>query len=157
MDCRARSTASLPESVHSDRIPTRTSILVTLSQVLKSSSTTRAFRPSSSVIFSTGRCSACTRSGTRMINSVPLPGSVRISMVPPIISTMFLVIAMPRPVPWIRLTVELRSRSKGSKIFFANSGLMPMPLSLTRNSYCPQPTPLRQAAAPAPRPFRLPG
>ena len=47
-------------------------------------------------------------------------------MVPPIISTMFLVMAMPRPVPWIWLTVELRSRSKGSKIFFANSGLMPV-------------------------------
>lgn len=35
MDCRARSTASLPERVHSERIPTLTSILVTLSQVLK--------------------------------------------------------------------------------------------------------------------------
>ena len=52
---------------------------------------------------------------------------------------MFLVMAMPRPVPWILLTVEVRSRSKGSKIFWANSWLMPMPLSLMRNSYCPQP------------------
>ncbi len=60
-------------------------------------------------------------------------------MVPPIISTMFLVMAIPSPVPCIPLTVEVRSRSKGSKIFLANSGLMPMPLSLTRNSYCPQP------------------
>ena len=139
MDCRARSTASLPESVQSARIPTVTSILVTLSQVLKSSSTTSAFRPSSSVIFSTGRCSACVRMGRQMINSLPLPCAVCTSMVPPIISTIFLVIAMPRPVPCIRLTVEVRSRSKGSKIFWANSGLMPMPLSLMRNSYRPQP------------------
>ena len=43
--------ASLPESVHSERIPTFTSIFVTLSQVLKSSSTTNALRPSSSAIF----------------------------------------------------------------------------------------------------------
>ena len=139
MDCRARSTASLPESVQSARIPTVTSILVTLSQVLKSSSTTSAFRPSSAGIFSALRCSACMRSGTRTINSEPLPGAVCPSMVPPIISTMFLLMAIPSPVPCILLTVEVRSRSKGSKIFWANSGLIPMPLSLTRNSYCPQP------------------
>ncbi len=38
-------------------------------------------------------------------------------MVPPIISTMFLLMAIPSPVPCILLTVEVRSRSKGSKIF----------------------------------------
>ena len=80
-------------------MPTLTSIFVTLSQVLKSSSTTSAFRPSSSVIFSTGRCSVCARMGTQTVNSVPLPCAVCTSMVPPIISTMFLVMAMPRPVP----------------------------------------------------------
>ena len=61
--------------------------------------TTSAFRPSSSVIFSTGRCSACVRMGRQMINSLPLPCAVCTSMVPPIVSTMFLVMAMPRPVP----------------------------------------------------------
>ena len=53
----ARRTASFPESVHSERIPTFTSIFVTLSQVLKSSSTTNAFSPSSSAIFSIRWCS----------------------------------------------------------------------------------------------------
>ena len=115
------------------------SILVTLSQVLKSSSTTSAFTPSSAAIFSTGLRSDWMRSGTQTINSVPFPCSVWISMVPPIMSTMFLVMAIPRPVPCVLLTVEVRSRSNGSKIFLTNSGLMPMPLSLTRISYCPQP------------------
>ena len=135
MDCRARSTASLPESVHSARIPVLMSILVTLSQVSKSSSATSAFHPASSAIRSSRRSSVWSRSATRMMNSAPLSGSVRISMVPPIISTIFLVIAIPSPVPCILLTVEVLSRSKGSKILCANSGLIPIPLSLTRISY----------------------
>ena len=53
IDWRARKIASLPERVHSERIPTFINIFVTLSQVLKSSSTTSAFNPSSSTIFST--------------------------------------------------------------------------------------------------------
>jgi hypothetical protein len=47
---------------------------------------------------------------------------------------MFLVMAMPRPVPWMPLVVEFRSRSKGSKIRATNSSLMPMPVSLMQNS-----------------------
>ena len=83
IDCRARRTASLPESVHSERIPTFTSIFVTLSQVLKSSSTTNALRSSSSAIFSMLRCSDWIRNGRRTMNSVPLPCSVRTSIVTP--------------------------------------------------------------------------
>ena len=99
MDCRARSTASRPESVHSARIPTRVSSLVTLSQVLKSSSTTSALSPASSSIFSSQRRPLCTRIGRQTVNSVPRPCSVCTSIVPPIMSTMFRVMAMPRPVP----------------------------------------------------------
>ena len=55
-------------------------------------------------------------------------------MVPCMSSAMRLVMAIPRPVPWMPLTVELRSRSKGSKTRAANSGAMPMPVSLTRSS-----------------------
>ena len=135
IDCRARRTASLPESVHSERIPTLTSIFVTLSQVSKSSSTTSALRPSNSAIFSIRCCSGWIRNGRRTMNSVPLPCAVWTSMVPPIISTIFLVIAMPSPVPWVLLTVEVRSLSKGEKIFFTNSWLIPIPLSFTRISY----------------------
>ena len=60
-------------------------------------------------------------------------------MVPFIMSTMFLVMAMPRPVPWMPLMVEFRSRSKGSKIRSTNSWLMPMPVSRMVNSYFPYP------------------
>jgi hypothetical protein len=55
-------------------------------------------------------------------------------MEPFIISTIFLVIAIPRPVPWIPLTVVLFSRSNGSKICATNSSLMPIPVSLMENS-----------------------
>ena len=44
---------------------------------------------------------------------------------------MLLVMLMPRPVPWILLTVVLLARSKGEKIFLTKSSLMPMPLSIT--------------------------
>ena len=44
--------------------------------------------------------------GKQMINSAPLPCAVCALMVPPIISTMFLVIAIPRPVPWILNTAK---------------------------------------------------
>ena len=50
------------------------------------------------------------------LNSVPRFFSVCTLIVPPIISTMFRVMAMPRPVPCMRLTVEVRSRSNGSKM-----------------------------------------
>ena len=65
------------------------------------------------------------------LNSVPTPCSLLTEMEPFIMSTMFLVMAMPRPVPWMRLMVELRSRSKGSKMWETNSSLMPIPVSFT--------------------------
>ena len=55
-------------------------------------------------------------------------------MQPSMLSTMAFVMAMPRPVPWMPLTVDVRSRSKGSKIRAANSSLMPMPVSATVSS-----------------------
>ena len=64
----------------------------------------------------------------------PLPSSLATEMAPPIMSTMFLVMAMPSPVPWMPLTVLVRSRSKGSKTWARNSWLMPMPVSFTWKS-----------------------
>ena len=72
--------------------------------------------------------------GRLTTNSEPLPTSLSTAMVPPIMSTMFFEMAMPRPVPWMPLTVEVRSRVKASKMVFLKASLMPMPLSLTRNS-----------------------
>ena len=67
------------------------------------------------------------------MNVVPLPSSLSTVISPSIMSTMFLVMAMPSPVPWMPLTVLERSRSKGSKTWARNSRLMPMPVSFTWN------------------------
>ena len=62
---------------------------------------------------------------------LPLSRWLETVMVPPISSTMYLVMAMPRPVPSVRWTRALSSRAKESKIFFWNSSDMPMPVSWT--------------------------
>ena len=131
---RVRSTASFPEVVQSGRIPIVDSILVTLEQVLKSSSTTSA-RSS----FSCGITSCLTEpelvlKSSSTVNVEPFPSSLSTEIFPPIISTIFLVIAIPSPVPWIPLTVLVLSRSKGSKTCFWNSSLIPIPVSFTWNS-----------------------
>ena len=77
---------------------------------------------------------------TVIVNSVPFPFSVWTLISPPIISTILFVIARPSPVPWILLTVEVRSRSKGTNRRSTNSRLIPMPVSLMRISYLPVPS-----------------
>ena len=52
-------------------------------------------------------------------------------MEPPIMSTTFFVMAMPKPVPSIRFVASLSSRSKGSNRRSRNSGDMPRPVSCT--------------------------
>ena len=47
------------------------------------------------------------------------------SMVPPISSTMLLVMAMPRPVPWTLLVVLFSARVNASKMVSRYSGVMP--------------------------------
>ncbi len=68
------------------------------------------------------------------VNLEPFPSSLSTSMAPPIISTIFFVMAMPRPVPWMPLTVADCSRAKVSNTWPTNSGDMPMPVSLMENS-----------------------
>ena len=75
--------------------------------------------------------SELTRKVKETVNSDPTFCLLITLIVPFIIVTMFFVIAMPSPVPWIPLMVELCSRSNGSKIWETNSSLMPMPVSLT--------------------------
>ena len=69
-----------------------------------------------------------------ILNSVPFPGALFTSIDPPPISTRRLIIESPRPLPGTPLVVDFSSRSNGSYICFWNSGLMPMPLSLTMTS-----------------------
>ena len=66
-----------------------------------------------------------------MVKVDPLPKALSTSMEPPIISTTFFVMAMPRPVPSIRSVMSLSSRSKGSNRRSMNSGDMPRPVSCT--------------------------
>ena len=138
MDCRARSTASLPERVHSARIPTLTSIFVTLSQVLKSSSTTRAFRPSSSVdLFH--RAVLCLhpqrhtndKLAALALRCLHLDGAAH--HIHDIFGN-----GHAKAGTCIRLTVEVRSRSRVQRSLrelLAHTNAV----VLIRNSYCPQP------------------
>ena len=105
------------------------------------SSTSRTFLPfkSTDTSFSfAGSVADAFRSAnlslTKTVNSVPSPFLEATEMRPPIISTMFFVIAIPRPVPETPDMVLFSSRVNGLKIVLANSSLMPMPLSLQRIS-----------------------
>ena len=72
-----------------------------------------------------------------MVKVEPLPCSLSAEIWPPIISMMFLVMAMPSPVPSTLLTVAVRSRSKGSKTWGRKSLLMPMPVSRMESTKLP--------------------
>ena len=99
MAYRVRITASLPEIVHSGRIPILDSMVLTFRQVLVSSSATSARSPSSwGSCLGSAFCPLRVKQRVTM-NSLPLPGSLVRAMVPPIRSTMFLVMDIPRPVP----------------------------------------------------------
>ena len=77
-------------------------------------------------------CSRCPRTKeTSRVKVLPAPGSLSTAMVPPMRSTMFFVMAMPRPVPWISRVSSVTSRAKGSKMVARNASLMPKPLSET--------------------------
>ena len=74
-------------------------------------------------------CRSAPSSGTRSSSStwkrVPRFTSLDTSMVPPMSSTMLLVIAMPSPVPCTLLVVLFSARVKASKMVFRYSGVMP--------------------------------
>ena len=131
----ARSTASFPEVVQSAVISISRSILLTLIQVCASSSTTSALAPFSSGTGSRFTISPDVSHSSIIVNSVPFPVSLSTWIVPPIMSTMFLVIAIPRPVPCILFVTELSARvcslEKESNTCFRNSLDIPIPLSFT--------------------------
>ena len=127
----ARSTASFPEVVQSAVISISRSILLTLIQVCASSSTTSALAPFSSGTGSRFTISPDVSHSSIIVNSVPFPVSLSTWIVPPIMSTMFLVIAIPRPVPPIPFSVTVCSLEKESNTCFRNSLDIPIPLSFT--------------------------
>ena len=65
------------------------------------------------------------RSSSSTRNREPLSTWLDTSMVPPISSTMLLVMAMPRPVPCTLLVVLFSALVKASKMVSRYSGVMP--------------------------------
>src|SRR5574344_680450 len=70
------------------------------------------------------------RRGRVIVNSLPFPLVLSTLISPFIRVTRFLVMAIPKPVPWILDTVVFLSLSKGSQIRVKNSSDIPIPLSL---------------------------
>ena len=101
------------------------------SQVSLSSSTTstRISSISAAVFLST----LLTPKGRSTINVVPAPSWLSTSIVPSMIATRFLVIAIPKPVPPYFLAIPLSACSNGSYKCSKNSFFIPMPLSFTIN------------------------
>lgn len=84
-------------------------------------------------------CLSASFSGRVTVKVVPEPAALVTSIVPPIKSTIFLVIAIPRPVPSILSVFDVWERSKGVNRCGRNSWSMPMPLSLKTKRKCPYP------------------
>ena len=100
----------------------------TLMHNRSSSSTTSMFQPGS--FLSVSGSFAFAKSSTTW-NSVPLPCLLRTEMVPPIASTIYLLIDMPSPEPSVFCTRTLSSLLKESNIFFWYSSDIPIPVSFT--------------------------
>ena len=105
----------------------------TLSRTLSLSSTNSSLSPPSTSTAggASSWAASSMRRGTSTVIFVPTSTVLSTAMVPPIMSTMLFTMDMPRPVPWMKLMVSLRSRSNTSKMWSTNSGLMPTPLSST--------------------------
>ena len=90
-------------------------------------------------LFSQNSLSVCP-SGMRNSNStrkrLPLFTSLDTWMVPPISSTIFFVIAIPRPVPCTLFVVLFSARVNASKIVFKYSCVIPYPSSSTSIRIC---------------------
>ena len=68
-------------------------------------------------------------------NVEPFPYSLSTLISPFIISRIFLVITIPRPVPCIPLIRSSSALSNGTNSFFTNSGVIPYPVSLQVKTY----------------------
>jgi len=129
-------TTSFPSDARVTVIPASSSIIVASSAFRSLSSAIRTWIPVKSLC----RCCFCSdwitcsvnSSGISTVNVEPTPFLLSTAIEPPIISTYFFVMAIPRPVPlyWV-LALASSSCENGSNNFFWNSSLMPIPLSRT--------------------------
>ena len=121
--------ASLPFWTYSDSMPIRRSIIPACSQAVISSSTMRARRAAGSKEYFPVSVPPHIPSGMQTVKVDPLPFSESTSILPPIISVIFLEMASPRPVLPGRITSPSVPFAKGSKSSGRCSGAMPLPLS----------------------------
>ncbi len=138
-----RSTANLPFSTTTQSAPSILRISSKISALISLSSAARKCSPSklllsisvsSSLLDSTRSSDIRNSRSTR--NRVPLFTSLETLIVPPISSTIFLVIAIPSPVPCTLLVVLFSALVNASKIVSKYSGVIPKPLSSTSIRIC---------------------
>ena len=77
-----------------------------------------------------------TSTGSVTVNVEPRPASLATVMSPPMSRQNFWLMARPRPVPPYFLVVETSACSKAWKSLASCAGVMPMPVSRTRNERC---------------------
>jgi hypothetical protein len=75
-----------------------------------------------------------TSTGTSAVKTVPWPGWLVTRMSPPISWQNLRLIARPRPVPPYLRVVEASACTNAPKSFPTCSGVIPMPVSVTRNA-----------------------
>ena len=147
------STHSTPSFARSTAQPSSCSSSAAISALRSLSSVSKIFVPdrlflSEEVVSRFACVSSCDamRQGMVTINVEPTPILLSTSTVPPISPTSFFTMPIPMPLPSTLLTVEVRSRSNGSKMCFRNSCDIPMPLSATVITASHQPS-FRRASA----------
>ncbi len=136
-DCITFSTAIRPFSAISTSKPASSSSSCSISRFSSLSSTSKILGcldrlPGSHKARPVcGSACSCMRRLRLTVKRLPWPTVLCTCMVPPIKSTMLFVMVRPRPMPCTLLKVVFFCRSNGSKMWFKNSALIPMPLSST--------------------------
>ena len=133
------STASCPFHVLVTATPSFRSINSAISIFSSLSSARRTCSPFmdfSDISFCSSRLSASRSilNGILITNVVPALSSLSKAIVPPIFSTSFFVIGIPRPVPANLVRLPVCSCANGSKICFWNASVIPIPVSRQVNS-----------------------
>ena len=109
--------ASSPPQQASETMPTSSNTSLACSHAIGSSSTISTRRSCGRISGSSCACLSVVRSVTVTVKVEPTPFSLSTAMLPFIISTMFLVMAMPSPVLPYLLLLCSSSCEKGSNIF----------------------------------------
>ena len=140
LDCLNVSTTSLPFSQMTHFAPSYFNNSSRISAFNSLSSAHKNFMPEIlSILFSffvlTTSWSLTIFKSNKISKQLPLPFSLSTSIVPPIASNKFFVMAIPRPVPWILFVTLFTSLVNASKILSLKLSSIPIPLSTTKKRY----------------------